>query len=138
MNYKELIERLNPVLLKKAEGYFYQEETCEYQTSDSSCKKEKTKNITKNVSPKLENENQGLQSNQEEDEANNPKEKETNLVLFKKKVTTHHVPPDMLAIKMLVEIYGQKIDGGDDLEKLSDQELLKLKKDIINKLKKLD
>lgn len=46
------------------------------------------------------------------------------LTLSKKKVTTHYVPPDMLAIKMLLENYSQVNSGG--LDSKSDKELLEL------------
>lgn len=53
------------------------------------------------------------------------------LVLVKKKITTHYVPPDMLAIKMLFENNEQKIDT---LSSMTDEELVALKNKLINEL----
>ena len=53
------------------------------------------------------------------------------LVLVKKKITTHYVPPDMLAIKMLFEDNGQKINN---LSSMTDEELVALKNKLINEL----
>ena len=53
------------------------------------------------------------------------------LTLVKKKVTTHFVPPDMLAIKMLLEI---DKEVGEDLSLLSSEELLTLANKLKNEL----
>ncbi len=52
----------------------------------------------------------------------------SDLVLVKKKVTTHYVPPDMLAIKMLMENDQEKIDN---LSSMTDEELVALKNKLI-------
>ena len=69
----------------------------------------------------------------------NVDENQQTLVLLKKKVTTHYIPPDMLAIKMLVENFGEEIKNNkksESIDKLSDEELIELKnkleKEIIN------
>jgi len=59
-----------------------------------------------------------------------------NLVLVKKKVTSHYIPPDLSAIKMLVENFGQEINGdGGMLERLTDDELLEMRSEIIKDLR---
>ena len=56
-----------------------------------------------------------------------------NLILVKKKVTSKYIPPDMFAIKILLEIFGKEAVG--DLEGLSDEELIKFKEKIMKELK---
>lgn len=55
--------------------------------------------------------------------ANNNEDKQS-LTLSKKKITTHFVPPDMLAIKMLLEINSKELSP--ELFNLTDDELKKL------------
>lgn len=55
----------------------------------------------------------------------------SNLVLVKKKITTHYVPPDMLAIKMLMEDDKEKIDN---LSNMTDEELVSLKNKLIKEI----
>lgn len=57
--------------------------------------------------------------------------KENKLQLTKKKVSTHFVPPDMLAIKMLMENDEQKIEK---LSSMTDEELLALKDKLIKEM----
>ena len=116
----ELYEKIKNVLIKKAEGFYFNEEILEYQTEDNKT----TINQTENT-PIKTNKN----------DKTKPKQKETNLTLLKKKVTTHYVPPDLLAIKMLVEIYGEKIDDKNELLNLDYNQLLELKNSLINQLK---
>ena len=134
---KELIN----LVIKKATGYHYHEEIFEYEKTQNNSKYNKITNNTcenynffdicdrgktqKDISSDtltLSNENTSQQNNE-------------NLTLVKKKVTTHYIPPDMLAIKILFEIYGKEIEY-DNLTNLSDKELLNLKnqllKDILN------
>ena len=59
-------------------------------------------------------------------------ESKQTLTLSKKKVTTHFVPPDMLAIKMLLEINSKEMSS--NLLNLSDEELLKLTVELKNEL----
>jgi len=114
---KETLAKIKNILLKKAEGYFYNEEVLEYAYKNES-----------------ESKTEQLDFLKEQKRKNGKTQENTNLILTKKKVTTHYIPPDLLAIKMLTEIYGEKIEGN-DLSKLSDTDLLILKEDIINKLK---
>lgn len=55
----------------------------------------------------------------------------SSLVLVKKKVTTHYVPPDMLAIKILMEDNKERVD---DLASMTDEELIGLKNKIIQEI----
>ena len=131
---KDLME----LLIKKAKGYYYNEEVYEYEKTQNKTKSIKNNNLysenlnffdicdrvlTSNNKPddtmELSNEKQYSQQDNE------------NLTLIKKKVTTHYIPSDMLAIKILFEIYGKEIDY-DNLEKLSDKELIKLKNQTIS------
>ena len=114
----EFIKKIKNILLKKSEGYFYDEEVKEYQIIDDI-------NTTKNQSSKEPN----IENNNEKSK----QEKDTNLILIKKKVTTHYVPPDLLALKMLLENFGEKINS-DDLSLLSDKELLDLKNQLIKNI----
>lgn len=122
MKREQLISKLKKILLKKAEGFFYTEEICEYQ--------QQTKNDNQQISIFEE-----TKVNQKK-KTNNDKNKQTiNLILSKKKITTHYIPPDMLAIKMLVENFGEKIDDNqNDLLSLTDDELYSLQQDLINQI----
>ena len=51
--------------------------------------------------------------------------------MVKRKITTHYVPPDMLAIKMLFENYGEKVDV---LENMSDEDVVMLKENLLKEL----
>ena len=51
------------------------------------------------------------------------------LSLAKRKISTHYVPPDMLAIKILLENDKEKITK---LSAMSDEELVELKKKLIS------
>ena len=53
--------------------------------------------------------------------------------LVKKKVATHYIPPDLLAVKILFETLKEKVNE-DDIEKLSDDELLKLKDKLLGEV----
>ena len=114
MKREQLLSKLKKILLKKAEGFFYTEEINEYQQN--------LKNDSKQISIFDES---GTKLKKTK---NNDQNKQTlNLILSKKKVTTHYIPPDMLAIKMLIENFGEKIkDDDDNLLSLSDEELYSL------------
>lgn len=53
--------------------------------------------------------------------------------LLKRKVSSKHLPPDMTAIKTIMEIKGQE----NDLAKMSDEELDQLKTKLLGQLKDL-
>ncbi len=52
-------------------------------------------------------------------------------VLIRRKVTTKHYPPDMSAVKVMAELRV----GEDDIDRLSDAELEKLKTKLLLQLK---
>ena len=121
---KENLKKIKNILIKKSEGYFFSEEVLEYQNNTKPQENKKVKQIT------IFNDDQN---------ENKPTKENKDLTLVKKKVTTHYVPPDLLAIKMLVEIFGQEITEKDDdnLTSLSDSELMNLKREVIQKLNEL-
>ena len=53
--------------------------------------------------------------------------------MVKKKITKHYIPPDMLAIKILFETIKEKVND-DDLNNISDEELIKLKNKLTEEL----
>ena len=53
------------------------------------------------------------------------------LELVKKKISTHYVAPDMLAIKMLIENSKEKVDT---LVEMTDEELIELKNKLIKEI----
>ncbi len=134
-NKKDLIN----LVIKKAEGYHYTEEIFEYE------KTQNKHNLSK-ISSKI-NDNYNFfdicdrvetipyRVDDKIDLSNEKTSKQSNetLTLIKKKVTTHYIPPDMLAIKILFEIYGKEIDY-DNLNKLSDNELIELKNKLIKEI----
>ena len=126
-NIEELYEKIKEILLKKAEGYFYDEEVYEYQRTPNDEQINKNKNEEKAVSCQLNFFDSDIKLKQATKKRNN------SMQLTKKKVTTHHVPPDLSAIKMLYELYGNFKDEN-DLSKLTDKEIAALKKEIINNL----
>ena len=66
---------------------------------------------------------------------NEKRNKEDNkLILSKKKITSHYIPPDITAIKILFEIFGKEVDTN-SIESLSDQELLDMKDKLLEELK---
>ena len=122
-------------------GFYYSEEQLEYGEKDKiKNNKESDENC---VSKTLTSDSLGVNSNREKksnlENDDNVDENQQTLVLLKKKVTTHYIPPDMLAIKMLVENFGEEIVNNkksESIDKLSDEELIELKnkleKEIIN------
>ena len=128
-------------LYKRAVGFYYSEEQLEYGEKDKiKNNKESDENC---VSKTLTSDSIGVNSNREKksnlENDDNVDENQQTLVLLKKKVTTHYIPPDMLAIKMLVENFGEEIKNNkksESIDKLSDEELIELKnkleKEIIN------
>lgn len=122
MKREQLLSKLKKILLKKAEGFFYTEEINEYQHNSKNDSEQMS--IFDESSTKLKK------------TKNNDQNKQTlNLILSKKKVTTHYIPPDMLAIKMLIENFGEKIkDDDDNLLSLSDDELYSLQENLIREI----
>lgn len=193
MNKDKLIKNLQKILLKKARGFYYQEESFEYVIeakekpsqkksqismfdnfvsddnfvgvdgfvgadnsehkgddenflSSDECEnfeegenKKNKKNCQKCVTKNGKTKNHDVECGQEqqsvtEGNCNGGKinESKQTLTLSKKKVTTHFVPPDMLAIKMLLEINSKEMSS--NLLNLSDEELLKLTVELKNEL----
>ena len=127
----EFTEKIREILIKKAEGYDYTEETYEYQKPTDSAKQLSFDDI---FDPSTENnqlkKRKTVKSKQIDSDAD--------LVLIKKKVTTHHIPPDMLAVKILLENFNSNKNSYDDLEKLSDDELITLKNNILKSLNNIE
>ena len=132
--YKNLID----LLIKKASGFYYSEEQYEYE------KTQKYDDFNKNHTAKIKNQNILFENETQIsflndtskllNEKQKPHDKNNeNLTLVKKKVTTHFISPDMLAIKILLEIYGKEINK-DNFETISDEELLKLKNKLAGEL----
>lgn len=134
MNDKKIYDELISILLKKANGFYYTEEQEEYEKTQNKSKFSEicnnnisffdksdtleTKNITSSDTIKLDNES---------------KKENQSLVLVKKKITTHYIPPDMLAVKILFETIKEKVNE-DDLNNLSDDDLIKLKDKLLGEL----
>lgn len=134
MDDKKIYEELIKILLKKANGFYYTEEQEEY---------EKTQNKSKYSEIQYENmsffdnfDTVETKSNHDTDtiKPDNESKKEIQpLVLVKKKITKHYIPPDMLAVKILFENLKEKVNE-DDLNNLSDDELLKLKDKLLGEI----
>lgn len=119
---EKMLEKIEKILIKKAEGYFYQEETNEYQL-------EPAKNQPKSGSEQLDFFEDNLNLKKKGKDSFNQ-----NFVLVKKKVTSHHVPPDLTALKLLLDNFLSSGDEENDLSKMSDQQLNALRKELIKKL----
>jgi len=156
-NKKKLVDKdkILEALKKRAEGFFYSEEILEYaeeikpkkskSDDEDHCEnegnfkieKQKNKNNQKNVSQINELENHDVylaQNNSCEETFGVRNENQQALILVKKKVTTHYIPPDMSAIKMLLENFGQEV-GTSVIDNMSDEELLKMRDEIVENLK---
>lgn len=57
------------------------------------------------------------------------------ITLVKKKITTKYLPPDMMAVKTLMALSGQEED---DLSKLTDEQLFKEKRRLLEVLKEME
>ena len=136
MNNKKIYDFLIKILLKKAEGYYYTEEQEDYEKTQikSSLYKKPYENLSMFDNIKLDNINDNTYINvlNTSDKKKETDEDSKNMVLVKKKITKHYIPPDMLAIKILFETVKEKID--ENLENLSDEELLKLKEKLIGEI----
>lgn len=132
-------DELKELLIKKAKGFYYTEEQIEFvDTGESdivlesdlsngivfSGRKRKQKKKANAVTCLSGFENLGVECKEKkgEDNANSQ-----TAPVVKRKITTHYVPPDMLAIKMLFENFGQKIEL---FENLSDEDLVAMKNEI--------
>ena len=137
MNSKKIYDFLIKILLKKAEGYYYTEELEEFEKTQNNSNKSKKK--YENISFFEEFDTQYLKTNNSNDiikSSNEESKKQSateNLVMVKKKITKHYIPPDMLAIKILFETIKETVND-DDLKNISNEELLKLKDKLIGEL----
>lgn len=159
--------KLMDALVKRAEGFFYTEEVCEYSLDEVKIKDKKNaenideinndssllemkdlnknksskKNSKKSVSKNIDCENDELYFVKNEGR-NNKKcdgvvnENIKDLMLIKKKVTTHYIPPDLSAIKMLIENFGQEMKSTKIFDEMSDEELLSMREEILKDIGK--
>lgn len=145
---KDLIK----LLVKKASGFYYDEEQTEYEKVQNSSKNsqkidkkgEKDIEIEKNlkkadmVSGKFDIAHDSIILSKEGNLIkNNDSDSFEKLILSKKKVSTHYIPPDMIAIKILFEIFEKKVDAN-EIENMTDEELFKLKTKLLEELKNED
>ena len=135
MNKNKIQKQLIDILLKKANGFYYYEEQEEYEKTQN--KSKFRENSIQNISM-FDNFVTGQAQNKESNVTLKPSNgKEENeaqtLTLVKKKITKHYIPPDMLAIKILFEINKEKVNDN-DLNNLTDEELLNLKDKLIGEL----
>ena len=137
MNNKKIYDFLIKILLKKAEGYYYTEEQEEFEKTQNNSTK--SKKIYENISifENLDIQNtHSLNSSDNIKSSNEESKKQAsteNLVMVKKKITKHYIPPDMLAIKILFETIKETVND-DELKNISNEELLKLKDKLIGEL----
>lgn len=121
----ELKENLKRILLKKAEGYFYDEKVEEYQKIYS--EEKGTKSVSEQLSFNLDDINLN--------KAPTKSKLKGKMELVKKKVTTHHEPPDLSAIKMLLELF-ETSENKEELSSCTNEQLMRLKDQLIEELKK--
>lgn len=138
MNGQKIYDELIQILLKKAQGFYYTEEQEDYEKAQNKSKsfENNYRNISffeNNDTPSIPN----IISSDTLESQNENKNNTQNLVLVKKKITKHYIPPDMLAVKILFETLKEKVNN-DDLNNLSDEELLKLKDKLLGELKNED
>ena len=136
MNKNFSQQDLIDLLIKKASGFYYTEEQFEYEKTQN---KSKSNEININNLSFFDNfdtgKNQNKTSNDTIKTSNEIKnsQESSNLTLIKKKIATHYISPDINAIKILFEIFKNKV-GESDVENLSDEELIKLKNNLFKEL----
>ncbi len=132
INKTTLLNKIKRILLKKAEGYFYNEEVLEY--GEDKAEKFLSNCVSEQIS--------FLKSDDKIKTKNKPsksiKANPSTMVLLKKKITSHHVPPDLAAIKMLIELINLEQSEDNTISNLSDEELIKLRDDTIKKLLEME
>ena len=141
MNKKSIYETLIKILEKKAGGFYYTEEIDEYEKTQNKLKStQKQLNFFDNnenfiLNDRVENNLTGSYDTIKSQDENTQNKDQgcPELTLVKKKIATHYIPPDMLAIKTLLEIYGQKIKTK-TISKMTNQELMELKKKLIGEI----
>ena len=137
MNNKKIYDFLIKILLKKAEGYYYTEEQEDYEKTQNKSNNSKLQydNITffenfDTLQPKNKSQDDTIDS---QNESVKKQQNNQSLVMVKKKITKHYIPPDMLAIKILFETIKEKVND-ENLSNISDDELLKLKDKLTKEL----
>lgn len=130
------------LLIKRAKGFYYTEEQFEYEKTQKNSISVKNNSLNyQNISffdkpvrgnAQIENSCDTIKLSNGEATQNNE-----NLTLVKKKVSTHYISPDMLAIKILFEIFGEKVDKN-EIEKMTDDELINLKNQLLKEIKDED
>jgi len=144
MNDEFDMTALKNILIKKAKGFFYTEEQVEYENRDktkSNCGENDDVGKVSRVDKKI-SKTRGGGVNVDDSIIESPDVKDENiekLVVVKKKISTHYIPPDSLSIKMLYEIFGTEIGVSDELSKLEqmtdeelNNEIKKIEEDIEN------
>lgn len=127
-------KKLIDLLLKKASGFHYVEQQLEYEREKGAKTSPKTENLNffdicdrgKSVNDNIDD----MMSLENETKIHKADE---GLILVKKKVSSHYIPPDMLAIKILLEMFGKK--EVDDVKQMTDDELFKFKEKILEEIK---
>ncbi len=125
--------KLVDILLKKAEGFYVREENFEYQKE----KPQKSAPQYENLSffgPDVRGDGCcDCQSDRLDLKQAKERGCDEKLALVKKKVASRYIPPDMLAVKILLEMFGAKeVDG---FEAMTDAQLLALKKKVLEEIK---
>ena len=135
MNKNKLQKQLVDILLKKANGFYYYEEQEEYEKTQNKSKNYNNSAINLSFFDNFDTGNEKQNpTNDTIKTSNGTQENEPQkLTLVKKKITKHYIPPDMLAIKILFEINKEKVNDN-DLNSLTDDELLKLKDKLLGEL----
>ena len=134
MDGKKIYDELIKILLKKAKGFYYTEEQEDYEKAQ--IKSKFSENSNKNISFFDNHVTDNTHTTHLNDTLNkdNETEKNTeNLILVKRKITKHYIPPDMLAVKILFENIKEKVNDN-DLNILSDEELLSLRDKLLGEL----
>ena len=129
------------LIIKQAKGFYFTEEQYEYEkTQNKSVLNKNINNIDSFCNFPSKNDRGYKQESflddklKIENEPPNQQHKNTeNLTLVKKKTATHFVSPDMHAIKILLEIFDEKLDSSTP-SNLSDEELLNLKNKLLGEL----
>ena len=134
MGQNNIYDELIKILLKKAKGFYYSEEQEEYEKAQ--CKSRISEINNRNVSffdNNVTNEVKFINQNDTIKSDNENKRNTENLILVKKKITKHYIPPDMLAVKILFETIKEKVNDN-DINNLSDDELIRLRDKLIGEL----
>ena len=134
-NKNKIQKQLVDILLKKANGFYYYEEQEEYEKTQNKSKTLNNSTINLSMFDNFVTDKPKQNTSSDTIKTSNGKEENESqtLTLVKKKITKHYIPPDMLAIKILFEINKEKVNEN-DLNNLTDDELLKLKDKLLGEL----